>query len=187
MQINKNRSTKTKKIIIVSGISALLIGGLVSAYFIAKTPHGANSTQINKQSANSTAQASVSTTPQSDVPQSQPEKGTNTAKPKIDVVPLISNYGLRDDATFTVSGLITGIVEQGGKCTITLSWDGGSKAVTVTTTTGPNSTNCVEAQFATNLLPETSKITAELSYASDVYSGTSKNNPTFVLENLRDK
>lgn len=81
-----------------------------------------------------------------------------------------------------VNGFVTGVVEDGGTCTLTLTDESGKK-VSVSRSGHENATNttCGQSSIKTSQL-HTGKWTASLVYASSKASGTSSNNPSIEVK-----
>lgn len=184
MKISKNRQLGRKRLIAAGAVILLLAaGGTVSALYLthgkkavipANTKPTTNTSQSTKPNTQTVIQGD-------NAPTGKP--GDVTVK-KADVVPIISSYSRSSGNMLNVSGLVTGIVDQGGKCTFTLQWDSGSRDATTDAQAGPNSTACGTAQVSLDSIPETADVQIKLTYNSDAYSGNSTNNPSFTVKGL---
>ena len=114
-----------------------------------------------------------------------PSQKTQDQVTKSDVVPIIAGYGRSNATTLSIDGMVTGIVNDTGKCTYKLSWDGGSRQVTTNSTAGPSSTVCDTGEINIGDLNSETRVTISLGYESDTYAGTSQNNPTVKLKDIR--
>lgn len=118
----------------------------------------------------------------SDRPLPPTEKDPETQK--LVVEPIVARFGKEGDKLVFAGG-VNSIVENGGKCTYLLSWNGGQKTVEVEAHADPSSTSCVIGQIGLGELPADQDIELELRYLSAGYQGVSKNNPKFKVGDLR--
>ena len=181
MITNKKTSTKTKKTIVIIGV-ALILAGLLTWYFISQNQQSENEKQQRIQTEQQEKAQSVN--PPSDTNYEGTEKAEGIPDKKIDVTPIITSFALEGD-TIDVSAMVTGVVEKGGTCTISINWLDQSREVSVGTSEGPSSTTCADARISARSIPENELITIKLSYSSPGYSGVSNNNPTTTIAEMR--
>lgn len=151
---------------------------LIAATMIASTT--ACATRASMPSATSPSEASTppsptesaapvqSATPTSAVDQEPPPSSSPTADATVILITLDVIAG-----TLEASGMVPGLVEEGGECTLTVDNGQQSRSVSGGTATGPESTYCQLLTIPSGELPR-GEWEATLTYRSDGHSGTSE-------------
>ena len=118
----------------------------------------------------------------SDTPVAPTDKDADQPIAKKDVVPVVSSYAVAPDKkSVLVAAMVTGLVENTAKCTISLTWPTGSKEAITTAKAGPNSMSCVEVSLTLEGIPIGETVTIKATYTSDVFEGSSSNNPQITI------
>ena len=182
MKINKKKPTKSKSLIIITIVTAVAIVLGVGVFVLVRQPQEREAERGGQATTEQTKE-SVEEAPVSDVQENSTEKTENVYSKKIDVVPIIASYGLKD-GQLDISGMVTGVVDAGGTCTITISWGSQTRSASSEATTGPSSTVCASVRISVEDITDTEPILVKLSYSSNRYTGESSNNPIFTLKDL---
>lgn len=183
MRINKKQSKNNKKIAVIATITVTVIVLGFGAYIFAQQSQK-NVEEQKNQATSEEIKKSIEEAPVTDGQENTTEKTENVPTRKIDVVPIIASYELTN-GQLDISGMVTGLVDAGGTCTVTVSWGNQTRSGSSEATAGPSSTTCAGVKISVASIPDTEPILVKLTYVSSKYTGESSNNPTFTLKEVR--
>lgn len=187
MKINKKPYTKTKKILLISTGVAVVLAVIVGVIVLYRQQDRLTDNTIDTKSTDTIKikPDDVSGSSPTNISNQENAKGdTDISVKKADAVPIVTGYGIRGD-NIDISAMITGIIDNGGQCTAMITWASGVRKVVVDASAGPSSTTCANAQISLEAIAEDEPITISISYASAKYVGTSSNNPTVTIKEMR--